>query len=444
MAVSPLFSPLPATPDFTLPLRVGDLMRFSRRLLENSLPLCWVTGEISGLTRAASGHIYFTLKDERAQARCVLWRGKAALLACQPENGQKIEARVTATLYEARGDFQLNVENLRPAGQGALFERFLRLKARLEAEGLFETAAKRPFPRFPRHIALVTSLHAAALRDVLITLLRRAPHIQISVFPTPVQGEGAARKIAEALRAASESSCEAILLCRGGGSLEDVWAFNEEETVRAIRASRLPVISGVGHESDFTLADFAADLRAPTPTAAAEQIAPERAKLLHDLAQRAGRLARAWNGYSRQHEQRLDTLAARILSPARYLEQREKQLRALRRRLAQAVSPSLAARESALKFSALRLKTVWQEARERRARHLRVLEESLRQLNPEAVLGRGYAIARNHAGKIVRDAAALEKNDLLSLTLSKGAAQVTVVDANTPCAPRTKAARPRA
>ena len=244
---------IPPPPVGNSVLSVASLNRLVRDCLEAAFPLTWVGGEISNLTYAASGHVYFSLKDSSAQVRCVIWRSRAQLLGWRLENGQKIEARALVSFYEPRGEFQLNIEAVRRAGQGDLFERFLRLKAQLEAEGLFSPENKRPIPAFPRHIAIVSSLQAAALRDVLTTLHRRAPHLRITIFPTLVQGEGAGAKIAEALGQAASGGCDTIILCRGGGSIEDLWAFNEECVARAIRASAIPVISGVGHETDFTL-----------------------------------------------------------------------------------------------------------------------------------------------------------------------------------------------
>ena len=273
-------------------LGVSTLNRLVRDCLETAFPLVWVGGEISNLTYAASGHVYFSLKDTQAQVRCVMWRSKAQTLGWRLENGQKIEARSLVSFYEPRGEFQLNVEAIRRAGQGDLFEQFLRLKTQLEAEGLFRAEIKRSLPAHPQGIAIVTSPQAAALRDVLSTLQRRAPHIRIDLYPTPVQGEGSARKIADALLAAGQSQSDAIILCRGGGSIEDLWSFNEEVVARAIRASRLPVVCGVGHETDFTIADFAADLRAPTPTAAAELLSPNREELLARIKQFEFRLKR--------------------------------------------------------------------------------------------------------------------------------------------------------
>ncbi len=255
-------------------IAVSALNRMAREALEAALPLLWVGGEISNLTRASSGHVYFTLKDASAQVRCAMWRNRAQLLAFRPENGMRVEARALVTLYEARGDYQLNVEALRPAGIGNLFEAFNRLKARLAAEGLFDPDQRRPLPRFPRAVGIVTSLQAAALRDVLVTLRRRAPHLPVVLYPAPVQGADAAARLVAAVRDAGrrapQDGIDLLLLVRGGGSIEDLWSFNDEALARALRACPLPVVCGVGHETDFTIADFAADLRAPTPTGAAE------------------------------------------------------------------------------------------------------------------------------------------------------------------------------
>jgi exodeoxyribonuclease VII large subunit len=384
---------------------VGELNRAVRGELEARFPLLWVAGEISSLTRAASGHIYFTLKDANAQVRCAIWRAKAQLLGFRPENGQKVEARALVTLYEARGDYQLNVETLRLAGQGRLFERFLELKAKLEAEGLFRAELKRPLPAFVRRIAIVTSPQAAALQDVLATLARRAPHVALTLFATPVQGEGAGQRIALALAAASASDSDAILLCRGGGSMEDLWAFNEEVVARAIRAARLPVVSGVGHETDFTIADFAADLRAPTPTAAAEQICLARQSWLDRLTSLSRRMNLNQGNRLAQLAQRLDHLAARLPSPARQLATRRERLAMLAKQLQRAFA----------------------HATTRRCNRLESAAQGLRQLDPLAVLARGYAIAFDADGKALRDAATVQPKDALRLTLARGEVQTEVV-----------------
>src|ERR671915_2083632 len=274
-------------------LTVSQLLRNVRDTLERRFPLMWVRGELSNLSRAPSGHWYFTLKDDGAQVDCVMFRSRAAALAWEVRNGAQVEVRALVSLYEPRGRFQLTVEAMRQAGLGPLYERFLRLKKKLGDEGLFDPAAKRALPEHPRAIGVLTSLAAAALRDVLTTIARRNPAIPVIVYPVPVQGEAAAARIATMLRRANaRAECDVLLLVRGGGSLEDLWQFNEEVLARAIRASVIPVVVGVGHETDFTIADFAADQRAPTPTAAAELVSPSRVQLTALLADCARRLTR--------------------------------------------------------------------------------------------------------------------------------------------------------
>jgi len=275
---------------------VSELNRYAKQLLEKNIPLMWIAGEISNLTRATSGHWYFTLKDDSAQVRCAMFRHKNQYLDWRPENGMQVEVRALVTLYEQRGEFQLSVENLRRSGLGALYEAFEKLKARLSAEGLFDDARKKPLPLFPRQIGVITSPAAAALRDVLTTLRRRMPGIPVVLYPTPVQGEGAGAKVADALRSAAlRSECDVLILCRGGGSIEDLWAFNEESVARAVADSPIPVVCGVGHETDFTIADFVADRRAPTPTAAAEMASPDRLELIRQLGGLESRLTRQLN-----------------------------------------------------------------------------------------------------------------------------------------------------
>ena len=428
-------------------ISVSGLNRLVRQCLESTFPLTWVGGEISNLTYAASGHVYFSLKDTSAQVRCVMWRSRAQLLGWRLENGQKVEARTLVSFYEPRGEFQLNVEAIRRAGQGDLYERFLRLKAQLEAEGLFATASKRPLPDFPRRIAIVTSLQAAALRDVLATLHRRAPHVAISLFPTPVQGEGAGQRIAEALAAAGSADGELILLCRGGGSIEDLWAFNEECVARAIRATRIPVIAGIGHETDFTIADFAADLRAPTPTAAAEIAAPERGALLAGLDALHSQLQRRLERALDERQQRLDWLAGRLLHPAQRLAQRRQQLEALTRRLSQAGARHTDSSRLLLLTAGRRLASArprparlaerlsqhgrqlarqmnWQLSRQQM--QLNAAAKGLKQLDPHAVLNRGYALVTGADGRAVRDAAALQPGNTLKIEFARGSTMATV------------------
>jgi len=380
-------------------LSVSELLRSVRDVLERRFPLAWVGGEISNFRPAASGHWYFTLKDETAQVDCVMFRGRAAALDWEPTEGMRVEARSLVTLYEPRGRFQLNVENMRRAGLGPLYERFLKLKAKLEAEGLFDPSVKRPIPEHPKQIGILTSLQAAALRDVLTTLRRRNPSIPVIVYPVPVQGDGAAAKIAQMLATAnSRNECDVLLLVRGGGSIEDLWQFNEEAVARAIRASSIPVVVGVGHETDVTIADFAADLRAPTPTAAAEVVSPSRDELLArvgELAQRASREALRQIQYAMQA---VDALAKRLVHP-------RERLRTSRQLLVQ-----LAARLA----SATARRIDYFDAQVER------FKASLVSLNPTAVLERGYSLTRNAQGEVVSDAARLVEGERLTTTLAKG------------------------
>ncbi|WP_415034219.1 exodeoxyribonuclease VII large subunit [Azonexus sp.] len=398
---------MPKPPDLVnnSPLSVSALNQQVRLCLETTFPLLWVSGEISNLTRAASGHIYFSLKDSAAQVRCVMWRTRAQTLGWQPKNGDQVEARALVAFYEPRGEFQLNVEALRQGGQGQLFERFLRLKATLEAAGLFAPEHKRSLPPYPHKIGIVTSLQAAALRDVLSTLLRRAPQLKIDIFPTPVQGEGAAEQICAALTAAGQSDCALLILCRGGGSIEDLWPFNEESVAHAIAACPVPVISGIGHETDFTIADFVADQRAATPTAAAELAIRERSALLHTLQQQSARLQRASQRRLADWQQRLDRLTDKLAHPAERLARQSEKLAAL----------------------ALRLQRASQFLHEQQRARLLRLTDNLKQLDPLAVLGRGYALVTNEQGQALRNSTQVHIGDSLRIRLAHGqlAAQVS-------------------
>src|SRR5690606_16855850 len=326
-------------------LGVSALNRMAREALEAALPLLWVGGEISNLTRASSGHVYFTLKDANAQVRCAMWRNRAQLLAFRPENGMRVEARALVTLYEARGDYQLNVEALRPAGIGNLFEAFNRLKAKLAAEGLFDPDQRRPLPRFPRAVGVVTSLQAAALRDVLVTLRRRAPHLPVVLYPAPVQGADAAARLVAAVqdagRRAPQDGVDLLLLVRGGGSIEDLWSFNDEALARALRACPLPVVCGVGHETDFTIADFAADLRAPTPTGAAELASAGWHAARSELGTLQPRLQRALDRRLEGLAQRVDRAGLRLVHPRERLRQEATRLEHQGERLRRAMERQL-------------------------------------------------------------------------------------------------------
>lgn len=443
----------PSGPPNAVVLTVSTLNRLVRDCLESSFPLAWVGGEVSNLTYAASGHVYFTLKDESAQVRCVMWRNRAQLLGWRLANGDRIEIHSLVSFYEARGEFQLNVEAVRRAGQGNLFERFLQLKAKLEAEGLFAPESKRPLPQFPSRIGIVTSPQAAALRDVMTTLRRRAPHVSVTLYPTAVQGEGASLQIADAVSLAARDGNDVVILCRGGGSIEDLWAFNEEVVARAIRAAVVPVVSGIGHETDFTLADFAADLRAPTPTAAAELAAPDRETLLARLDALQNQIGRLITRHIANQGQRLDWLAGRLAHPADRLIRQQAAVSLLGQRISLAWQRQHERNRLLLGGNAgrlrsgrprpdrlaegvqnllLRLRRGIDQQISQDAGKLNAAGAGLNQLNPLAVLTRGYALARDRDGRAVRDASKLAAGDSLQLSFARGAAEATVVQVVTP------------
>lgn len=426
-------------------LSVSDLNRLARRTLEQRFPLLQVAGEISNLTRAASGHVYFTLKDEQAQVRCTMWRSKAQLLAFRPENGMQVEARAQVTLYEVRGDFQLSIEGLRQAGAGNLFEAFLRLKMRLEAEGLFDPALKRMLPTFPRRVGIVTSPAAAAYQDVLATLRRRAPRLEIVLYPAAVQGELAPAQLRRALLTASgrasQDQVDLILLVRGGGSIEDLNAFNDEALARAIRACAVPVISGVGHETDFTIADFAADVRAATPTGAAELASTGYFDAGERLVQLERSLQRAMERSLDTLAQRLDRASLRLRHPRERIATEIERCARLDERLAraryrivernQARLDMLAVRLGAVRPSvppALdrldRLATRFSDAGTRliadARRRADALAVQLELLAPQAVLARGYSITRDREGRILRSIDGLAQGDALEIQTHDG------------------------
>ena len=423
-----------ATPEkglFDAPvISVSELNRSVRDLLERRFPLGWIAGEISNFKRYDSGHCYFTLKDAGAQVRCVMFRGRAQYLDWQPKEGMQVEVRALVTLYEPRGDFQLNVETMRRAGLGPLFEQFLRVKEKLEREGLFDVAAKRDIPAFPRTIGVVTSLAAAALRDILTTLNRRNPSIHVIVYPVPVQGTGAADKIAAMLATASRrNECDVLLLARGGGSIEDLWQFNEEVVARAIRACAIPVVSGIGHETDFTIADFAADLRAPTPTAAAETVSPSRDALFDRLAELVERATRGTLRRLDTEIQRVDGLARRLVHPRARLAASGRLLGQVVARL-HAARPDIARLERERSELERRLAFAMRQALLHSGQTLGRLRASLASLDPTAVLGRGYSLTRNAKGEVVRNAAQLAEGEAITNTFSQGSA-VSVVRTRT-------------
>ena len=434
--------PAPRTPAAVIP--VSLLVSSARLILERNLPLAWISGEISNFTRAASGHCYFNLKDATAQVRCVLFRLKAQHVGFALKDGLAVEVRATASIFEARGEFQLNVESVRLAGIGALYEKFERLKARLAAAGWFGAERKRPLPAFPRRIGIVTSPRAAALRDILATLKQRAPSVPIVLYPAMVQGDGAAADIARAIAAAnSRAEVDVLIVARGGGSIEDLWAFNEELVARAVYQSTLPVVSGVGHETDFTICDFIADVRAPTPTGAAALVVPDRRTLLADVVTLGRRWRRASRHLMEARQQRVDGVSRRLVHPAANLARQRRDAAALASRLARAHRAHVAAATHTVRAQCRSLAwllrqplpqvarvAVLRDALERggAARVLKgrsemeALQRALVHLNPSAVLERGYAIVTTAQGNIVYDAATLDVGNDVEVAFGRGKA----------------------
>ena len=429
-------------------LTVSALNAQVARLLERSFPLTWIGGEISNFTRASSGHWYFTLKDDAAQVRSVMFRGKAQYAGFIPREGDKVEVRALVTLYGARGDYQINVEAIRRAGVGALFEAFLRLKEKLSAQGVFDADRKRGLPLFPRAIGIVTSPQAAALRDILTALQRRAPHVRVVLYPTPVQGQGAGDRIAAAIDTASRrSEVDVLLVCRGGGSIEDLWSFNEEVVAWALAECSMPVIAGVGHETDVTIADFAADMRASTPTAAAELAATPRADWMGSLAADATDLRRAMRRSLGDASQGLDNWSRRLLSPAAQIGHQRLKLVALSTAMTHALRaplhrqgyllaqlrarwashrPDVRAQRVDIASRERRLGSALTHQLARRRHALDALSAQLELLNPQRTLERGYAIVRDSSGKVLRSPAGIKVSDALSIRLADGTAQVGV------------------
>ena len=397
----------PPTPDlpFGAPTRdvwtVGRLNREARMLLEAGLPPLWVEGEISNFSSPASGHWYFSLKDRDAQIRCAMFRARNQGVGFRPKEGQLLQARGRVSLYEPRGDYQLIVEQLEDAGEGALKREFEKLKARLAAEGLFAAERKRPLPAVPRRIAVVTSPTGAAIRDILHILARRFPAAAVLIYPVPVQGAAAAPAIVAAIDLANaRADCDVLILARGGGSLEDLWSFNDEGVARAILRSAMPVITGIGHEIDFTIADFVADVRAPTPSGAAQLVVPDRQSLLAQLL----------------------TLRERLrLAMTRQLAHGGQAYTHLLRRLNQA-HPGSRLAQQAQKLDDLeqRLVYAWQKQATRLAQRLALASRGLNTVSPLATLQRGFAIVTDAGGAVVTDAADLKAGDEIEARLAKG------------------------
>lgn len=411
---------------------VSGLLLAASDALQSRLGAVTIRGELSSFTRAASGHCYFSLKDDEGQAavlRCAMFRRAASLLDFRPGDGQLVELRGRVSVYEARGELQCVVEAMQRLGAGSLYEIFLRLRAKLEAAGLFEMDRKRAIEAHPQRVGVVTSLGAAALHDVLTAIKRRAPHVEVVIYPSAVQGSEAPAQLVRAIELAGQrSEVQTLIVCRGGGSLEDLWSFNDEQVVRAIAACPIPVVCGVGHETDLTLAELAADLRAPTPTAAAELATPRRDELLATLVQREAVLQRAVRRRLDNHAQRLDLLALQLGRPARLLAQLQARLEQLHARGRQALAHGSQARHAALDRLAQRLAQAAQRGLQQQHQRLEQSQWRLQAADPKRVLARGYAWLADSDGRAVTSVQRLQPGQRLAAQWADGSALVDVVD----------------
>jgi exodeoxyribonuclease VII large subunit len=380
---------------------VSRLNREVRMLLDAGLPPLWLEGELSNFSSPASGHWYFSLKDRDAQIRCAMFRARNGGVGFRPKDGQHLMVRGRVSLYEPRGDYQMIVEVMEDAGEGALRREFERLKARLAAEGLFDSAIKRPLPTMPKRIAVVTSPTGAAIRDILHILSRRFPSAVVRIHPVPVQGAAAAEAIVQAIDEASRmGDSDVLVLARGGGSIEDLWSFNDERVARAIRRCAIPVVTGIGHEIDFTIADFAADMRAPTPSGAAELVVPDRRELLAQLEGVSRRLALAMERRLARVMERQEQLAARL----------------------QRAHPGVRLRQQVQRLDELdlRLRGAWENRLSRLFHRLQLAQRGLDAISPLATLARGYAIVTGPDGVVVQDASRLNVGDEIEARLARG------------------------
>ncbi|WP_449285280.1 exodeoxyribonuclease VII large subunit [Marinobacter sp. PE14] len=447
----------PATPHLqdTRPraLSVSELNHQARHLLESSFMQVWVEGELSGFSRPSSGHWYFSLKDRKCQVRCAMFRGMNQRIRTPPKEGDQVRIRGKVTLYENRGDFQIIVEHIEPAGLGALQQAFEELKRKLLAEGLFDQARKKPLPSLPRHIGVVTSPTGAAIHDILTVLARRCPAIPVTLYPTAVQGKAATADIVRAIEAAQNHGvADVLIIGRGGGSLEDLWCFNEEAVARAISACRIPTVSAVGHEVDVTIADFVADLRAPTPSAAAEKISPDQSDWLKQLQEREFRLSNAIGLALKRLRTQVGHLSARLRDPRRELLEKAQRMDELEMRLQKVIrqrlttvgvrndhlrqrlvmqSPrrQLSDSQDALRRVSERLVSVMQHELKQRRDNLEHAAQTLNVVSPLATLGRGYSIVRDSEGQILRDTSNVNPGDTISARVAQGemTAKVTSV-----------------
>ncbi|MBK7364665.1 MAG: exodeoxyribonuclease VII large subunit [Nitrosomonas sp.] len=431
-------------------LSVSELNSYARALLELSFPLLWIRGEVSNLKQYPSGHWYFLLKDNDAQVRCVMFRHKNQCLDWPLRDGMQIEAQALVTLYEARGEFQLTVEHIRQAGLGNLYEAFEKLKSKLQAAGIFDAIHKKNFPEFPKQIGIITSLNTAALHDILSTLRSRMPSLPIIIYPTPVQGKDAAKSIAIAIELAGRrAECDVLLLCRGGGSIEDLWAFNEEIVAYAIFHSKIPIVTGIGHETDFTIADFAADKRAPTPTGAAQIVSPDAREIAKHLNHLRHRMMRAYKQGIERRMQSLDLLCHRLIDPRESFKYQVKHLQHLREKLVLCWGRKIEKINSENRYlhqrffrnifnfhhifnqqleKASKLRKAMNYYLERHETKLVQYHTQLAHLNPQSVLQRGYSITFNAEGKILRDSQQVDLNESIQIVLADGWIKAKISD----------------
>ena len=394
-------------PNETKVFSVKEINRLVRELLEQSFPSFWITGEISNFISASSGHWYFSLKDEEAQVRCTMFKNKNMAAEWIPKNGEKIEAKCLIGLYEARGEYQLNIELIRHAGSGLLSEAFNQLKEKLLKEGLFEASRKKTIPQIPQTIGIITSLTGAAIEDILITLKRRSPHIPIIIYPSLVQGKEAPAAIVKAIEIANvRMECDVLIIARGGGSIEDLWAFNEEIVARAIATSKIPTITGVGHETDTTIADFVSDLRAPTPSGAAELVTSYTVELIKTIQVYKNQLNKLMASLIRELIQKIDYLEKRLISPRQQIQRQKEQIYQYIQRINQSMKSLI------IQYHL----------------HIDKLKLNLDHLSPHAVLSRGYSIVTDADGQIVNNVTQLKLDDKIHIQLNHGQADANISD----------------
>lgn len=412
-------------------LTPSQLNTLARDLLEGSFPNVLVEGEIGNLARPASGHLYFTLKDARAQVRCALFKPKSQWLTFTPREGTKVVARGRLTLYEARGEYQMVLDTMEEAGEGALRRAYEALKAKLADEGLFDAARKRPLPALPRRIAVLTSPSGAVIRDIVSVLRRRFPLVEVELLPVPVQGDTAAAHIRQRLEQADRCGrYDVLVLARGGGSLEDLWAFNDEALARAIAACQTPVVSAVGHETDFSLSDYAADLRAPTPSAAAELLVPDAAALLTRLHALHRQLHTQQANAQRQRMQRLDRAFLRLQphQPQARLAALNDRAKRAQQRLQQVIQQRLQGLRYQLQGYATRPQTLMAQRLQHDTLHLRGLARSLHAISPLATVARGYSILQRDGGSVVRTSSDVHIGETLTARISDGQLRVQLIE----------------